>query len=95
MPMSNEKALAALGQYLHQDIDLDAHTPAELVSNALRMMTPQDRQALGAYLSNALERYSPSELKGQLNRANENWSFTSKGAAQFLHIVGEQLSMVR
>ena len=85
-------ALTALGQYLHQDIDADARNTGELVANAVGMMTDQERDALREYLSSALGRYSPSELKGQLNRANENWRFTSKGAAHFLQTVAEQLS---
>ena len=93
--MSKEAALAALGRCLHQDIDSDASNPTELAANALRMMTPQERQDLRVYLSIALERCSPSELKGQLNRANENWRFTSKGAARFLHTVAEQLATDR
>jgi hypothetical protein len=57
--MSKEAALAALGQYLHQDIDLDATNPAEVAARALRMMTAEERRNLRAYLSTALESYSP------------------------------------
>ena len=90
--MSKETAHRALGQYLHQEIDLDARNPAELVVNGLGMMTAQERDNLRVFVSNALVSCSPSELKSQLNRANENWSFTSKGASQFLHTVAEQLA---
>jgi hypothetical protein len=90
-----KESLAALGRYLHQDIDLDAGNLVELVSNALHMMQPKERDDLRVYLKSVLERCSPSELKGLLNRANGNWRFTSSGADQFLRTVAGQLAAAR
>ena len=59
------------------------------------MMTAEERQDIRAYLARALEEYSPSELKGQLNRVSENWRFETKGAAQFLQTLAEQLATER
>jgi hypothetical protein len=93
--MSKESVLAVFGQYLHQDVDLDGRNPTELVRNALNMMQSRERDDLRFYLASVLERSSPAELKGLLNRANENWRFTSKGADQFLRTVAEQLASRR
>lgn len=93
--MGNEAALRALGQYIHQGIDLHASNLVELVTYVLNFMSPEERKNLRTYLAVALERDSPSELKGQLNRANENFNFGSKAAAQFLREVAYQLSNER
>lgn len=93
--MGKESVLAVFGQYLHQDMDLDGRNPTELVRNALNMMQSRERDDLRFYLASVLERSSPAELKGLLNRANENWRFTSKGADQFLRTVAEQLAFGR
>ena len=89
--MAKDNPLAAYGRHLHQDAGQDAHNPAELAANALASMQPEERRSLRAYLAIALEQLSASELKGELNRANENWRFTSKGAEQFLRSTLEQL----
>jgi hypothetical protein len=89
----NKEALTSLGQYLHQDIDLEARSPTDLAEVVLSMMTAEERQNLRAYLSTAMARHSPAELKGQLNRVSENWRFKTKGAAQFLQAMAEQLDV--
>jgi hypothetical protein len=58
-------------------------------------MQPQERAALRAYLSTALDRLSPSELKGELNRANENWRFSSKGTVELLRAAATELEVER
>lgn len=93
--MGDDAALAAFGRYLHQDIALNASTPADLAKAVLALMQPQERTALRAYLSTALDRRSPSELKGDLNRANENWGFSSKGTVELLRAVAAELEAER
>lgn len=88
----NKDALIPLGEYLHQDIDLEAKNPTDLAQIVLSKMTDEQRQNLRAYLATALRQYTSSELKGQLNRVSENWSWKTKGAAQFLHSLAEQLA---
>ena len=90
--MANEEALSALGQYLHQDIDIGAKTEFELARNVITLMSPAERTALNTYLSTALNRFSASELKGKLNRATADWRFSSKGADTFLRAVFSQLN---
>lgn len=67
--MANEDALKAMGQYLHQDIDIGAASPADLARNVISLMSAAERAALRKYLASALGRLSPSELKGAVNRA--------------------------
>ena len=89
--MANEDALLALGQYLHQDIDIGAKGEAELAQNVLALMSATERKALREYLANTLDQSSASELKGKLNRTTSEWGFSSKGADAFLRAVLSQL----
>lgn len=89
--MSNEDALMALGQYLHQDAATDASSEADLARNVIALMSKSERAALMTYLASALDRFSPSELKGKLNRATTDLRFTSKGADAFLRAAFSQL----
>ena len=90
--MAKDNPLAAYGRCLHQDAGLEAHSPGELAANALALMMPEERRSLQAYLTTALGQLSASELKGALNRANENWRFTSREADQLLRTTLEQLN---
>ena len=89
--MGNHEALIPLGRALHQDVDLVADSPKDLALHLLQSMQPEERERLRLYLEYALDRYSPSELKGHLNRVSSELTFTSKGAARFLHVLAEQL----
>lgn len=89
--MANEDALMPLGEYLHQDIDIGAKNEAELARDVIALMSAVERKALREYLSSILNRLSPSELKGRLNRATSDWGFSSKGADAFLRAALSQL----
>jgi hypothetical protein len=89
--MANEDPLLALGQHLHQDIDIGAKTETELARNVITLMSPAERTALRKYLSSALDQLSSSELKGKLNRATTDCHFSSKGADTFLRAAFSQL----
>ena len=82
----------ALGQYLHQDIDIGASSEPDLARNVIALMSKGEQAALRTYLASALDRFSPSELKGKLNRATIDWRFTSKGADKFLRAALLQLN---
>ena len=79
-----EKALAVLGRWLHQDADLSADNVDELAEHSLDCLTPGERAALRAYLADALTKFTPAELKGQLNRSTSHLRFDSRGADRFL-----------
>lgn len=89
--MASDDALKDLGRYLHQDIDYGAKTPADLARNVIALMSGAERTALREYLATALDRLSPSELKGKLSRATTDWGFSSKGADEFLRAAFNQL----
>lgn len=89
--MANEDALMAVGQYLHQDIDIGAKSPADLARYVISLMSAAERAALRDYLASALDRLSASELKGRLNRATIDWGFSSRGADAFLRAAFNQL----
>ena len=89
--MGQENPLAAFGRYLHQDVARDASTPSELATTVLAMMRPEERTALRVYLSSALERLTPAELKGELNRADGDWRFSSSGTIELLRAAAKQL----
>lgn len=89
--MASDDALKDMGQYLHQDIDYGAKTPADLARNVIALMSATERAALREYLADALDRLSPSELKGKLNRTTTDWGFSSTGAEEFLRAAFSQL----
>jgi hypothetical protein len=89
--MASDDALKDMGRYLHQDIDYGAKNPADLARNVIALMSGAERTALRKYLATALDRLSPSELKGKLNRATTDWGFSSKGADEFLRAAFNQL----
>jgi hypothetical protein len=89
--MANEDALMAVGQYLHQDIDIGAKGPADLARNVIALMSAAERVALHKYLASALNLLPPSELKGKLNQVTTDWGFSSKGADAFLKAAFSQL----
>jgi hypothetical protein len=54
-------------------------------------MSQEQRDALRAYLRDALVRFTPSELKGKVNRAIREYGFNSKSAVAFLQATFDQL----
>ena len=93
--MAKHEALAPLGRTLHQDLDLFGSTPSEVARYCLGMMRSDEREGLRLYLAVALDQYSSFEMKGHLNRAAMDLSFTSEGAETFLRAVAEQLESER
>lgn len=89
--MAKNDALLAMGLCLHQDIHLGASNEVELAQNVIALLSPSERAALHQYLAGALERLTPSELKGELNRATPDWRFSSKSADAFLRVMFKQL----
>jgi hypothetical protein len=63
----------------------------ELAARALEFMSPDQRDALRAYLCDALDRFTPSELRGKVNRAIREYRFNSKSAVAFLQATFDQL----
>lgn len=89
--MGNDEPLNAYGAYFYQGIADDVANVDELASRALEFMSPEQRQALRTYLRDALDRLTPSELKGKLNRAIREYGFNSKSALALLRATGDQL----
>ena len=89
--MAKDDALMTMGHYMHQDVAYGAKSPADFARNIIALMPTAERLELRNYLMDALERYSPSELKGKMNRATKSWGFSSKAAAEFLREVCSQL----
>lgn len=80
-----------MGLCMHQDIHLGASNEVELAQNVITLLSSSERVALHHYLAGALEHLTPSELKGDLNRATPGWRFSSKSAYAFLRVMFQQL----
>lgn len=80
-------ALELIGKNLHQDIGCCANDVDDLARYVLDSLSVEERAKLCAYLAVALNRLTPSELKGRLNRTCAAHYFTSKGAEQFLRSI--------
>lgn len=89
--VSADDPLNAYGANFYQGIADDVADLEELASRALEFLSPEQRDALRGYLRNALDRHTPSELKGKLNRAIREYGFNSKSAVAFLHATSVQL----
>ncbi|WP_415644117.1 hypothetical protein [Sphingomonas antarctica] len=73
--MSTDDPLNAYGAQFYQGIADDVSDMKELARRALKFMSPEQRDALRAYLQDALDRLTPSELKGKVNRAIREYGF--------------------
>jgi hypothetical protein len=89
--MGKDEPLNAYGTYFYQGIADSVADVGELASRALEFMSLQQRDALRLYLRDALDRLTPSELKGKLNRAITEFGFNSKSAVAFLRATADQL----
>jgi len=83
--------LNAYGAHFYQGIADDVADLDELASRALEFMSPEQRDALRVYLRDALDRLTPSELKGKVNRAIREYGFNSKSAVAFLRATAVKL----
>jgi hypothetical protein len=89
--MRNEKPMSYLGRGLHQDFAVGANSVDDLAVNAIQFLSASERYELMAFLAEALENCSSSELKGMLNRASSAVRMNSAGARAFLDAVFAQL----
>jgi len=89
--VSTDDPLNAYGVHFYQGIADDVADMQELAARALEFMSPKQRDALRAYLRDALDRFTPSELKGKVNRAIREYGFNSKSAVAFLQATFDQL----
>jgi hypothetical protein len=89
--VSTDDPLNAYGAHFYQGIADDAADMEELALRALEFMSAEQRNALRVYLQVALDRFTPSELKGKLNRAIREYGFSSKLAVTFLRATADQL----
>lgn len=89
--MRDDGPLNVYGAGFYQGIADDVADMDELVSRALKFMLPEQRDELRSYLSHAMDRLTPSELKGKLNRAISSYFFSSKSAVALLRATAIQL----
>lgn len=89
--VSTDDPLNAYGAHFYQGIADDVSDMGELAFWALEFMSPEQRDALREYLRDALDRLTPSELKGKVNRAIREYGFNSKSAVVFLRATADQL----
>lgn len=83
--------LAVIGRRLHQDVLDEAAAPTDLARTVVASMSLDEREALRKWLEAAIDRCTPAELKGHLNRATSELRFGTKGAHTFLSSVLQQL----
>lgn len=72
-----------------------ADDPARLAAVAVRGVPPEQHLELLTFLRSTLERLTPAELKGLLNRASPDLRFAPKGAEAFLAAVIAALASER
>ena len=89
--MSTDNPVNAYGANFYQGIADDVADMEELAARALEFMSLEQRDALRVYLRDALDRYTPSELKGKVNRAIREYGFNSKSALTFLRATADRL----
>jgi hypothetical protein len=89
--VSTDDILNAYGACFNQGMADDVADMEQLAARALEFMLPEQRDALRAYLRDALDRLTPSELKGKVNRAIREYGFNSKSAVAFLRATADQL----
>lgn len=90
--MRTDDPLNVYGATFYQGIADDVADMDELASRALTFMLPEQKDALRAYLREALDRFTASELKGKLNRAVRQYGFNSKSAMAFLRATADRLN---
>jgi hypothetical protein len=81
--VSTDDPLNAYGVHFYQGIADDVADMEELAARALEFMSPEQRDAL--------DRLTPSELKGKVNGAIREYGFNSKSAVAFLRATTDQL----
>ena len=89
--MGKDEPLNTYGSHFYQGIADGVADVAELATRAVACLTPDERDALRKYLQDVLDKLTPSELKGKLNRAIADYFFNSKQAVAFLRATADQL----
>lgn len=92
--MSEEEPLAAFARGLHQDIMIGLNSENDLVRLLLAQMNAEETRAFRNWLQKSLGKFTPSELKGMLNRAARNTciGFDSRGAYDILRAAADELA---
>ena len=75
-------AFRELCALIHQDVLLEFNSVEELVLSLLSQSSAK-RAELLQYVDDALERLTPAEMKGVMNRCSHDIGFSSKGAKEF------------
>jgi hypothetical protein len=87
------KGFVLLCHGLHQDALVERPTMDELARDCLGFVPPEEYRDLAAFIATALERQTPAELKGHLNRQKNGIIMNSKSALAFFLAVDARLKM--
>lgn len=91
--MHGPKSLVAFARGLHQDVMIGLSSEHDLARVLLSGLTPAEREDFRAWLPSALEKLTPAEMKGLLNRANTDIRFSAKGAYGLLRAASDELGL--
>jgi hypothetical protein len=91
--MLKQDPLIKFARGFHQDVMVGLRGLPDLAADLLENLSPADKQAFRLWLSRALAKYSPSELKGMLNRAQSSIHFSSGAAQALLRSAADELGL--